>query len=799
MSSNTSPPPPPSTGHAIRYEVLHLNETALKSARDEFLRQHSQRDTGGEHDDTDTIAKIRHLNIQSMFHRTSLRCLIVSAQEVARREGKEEDVAALEALWDVRSRELEDQLFLPDYVGYSKAFSEKNTQNLKREECEILDAPDDLADGFFQDYPECQRSDDDSSSDVESAEENRNKPAKKKKGTNEEHIEISGSDSTTDLDRRVTPENYLSNPYKKNPPAPKPIQEPINNAKKFFSASDNNQSLTTEAKIPSQSSNGITYHDRNYMVGNTNSDNQFHSNYQQHCPPQKGYDQQGHHFQQPPTNALHPNQWQSRPPTGSFDYSDNNVHIFNDKQSSKQNPFRTAKEVGNNIDDSHNDWDQYEDRNHYYNNQNRKGSRINRNGGWGGNVEEEERIHANNTINNRPAANHSSRPQQLVQTAIRGPKDNISEGLQRKFRPPKLGGNNGNNTNNNSSNSNGGGQTNKHTNRTANNCNAGNDEEVPEELRGLDKELIEKIENEIVDSGEKVTFDDIAGLDNAKSTVYEMVVWPMLRPEMFTGLRAVPNGLLLFGPPGTGKTLIGKAIAHESGATFFSISSSSLTSKWIGEGEKLVRTLFAVARYRSPAVVFIDEVDSMLTARKADENEASRRIKTEFLVQLDGAGNRKEGSHVLVVGATNRPQELDDAARRRFVKRLYVPLPTEKDRETLLRNLLSKNRHVLSEKEIAKLAKDTEGFSGADLKILSTDAAMGPVRQLGQNAMSVSADELPAISYKHFRRSLRSISPSVAQADLDVYLEWNNTYGTKSAVAGDDTESDDESCDEVDH
>lgn len=213
----------------------------------------------------------------------------------------------------------------------------------------------------------------------------------------------------------------------------------------------------------------------------------------------------------------------------------------------------------------------------------------------------------------------------------------------------------------------------------------------------------------------------------------------------------------------------------------------------------MVRTLFAVARYRSPAVVFIDEVDSMLTARKADENEASRRIKTEFLVQLDGAGNRKEGSHVLVVGATNRPQELDDAARRRFVKRLYVPLPTEKDRETLLRNLLSKNRHVLSDKEIAKLAKDTEGFSGADLKILSTDAAMGPVRQLGQNAMSVSADELPAISYKHFRRSLRSISPSVAQADLDVYLEWNNTYGTKSAVAGDDTESDDESCDEVDH
>lgn len=100
---------------------------------------------------------------------------------------------------------------------------------------------------------------------------------------------------------------------------------------------------------------------------------------------------------------------------------------------------------------------------------------------------------------------------------------------------------------------------------------------------------------------------------------------------------------------GTGKTLIGKAIAHESGACFFSISSSSLTSKWIGEGEKLVRTLFAVAAYREPAVVFIDEIDSLLTARKADENEASRRIKTEFLVQLDGTGTSGQG-RLLCIG-----------------------------------------------------------------------------------------------------------------------------------------------------
>lgn len=248
----------------------------------------------------------------------------------------------------------------------------------------------------------------------------------------------------------------------------------------------------------------------------------------------------------------------------------------------------------------------------------------------------------------------------------------------------------------------------------------------------------------------------------------------------------------------TGKTLIGKAIAHESGATFFSISSSSLTSKWIGEGEKLVRTLFAVAGYYQPAVVFIDEIDSLLTQRKADENEASRRIKTEFLVQLDGTGTSGQG-RVLVIGATNRPQELDEAARRRFVKRLYIPLPEEHDREQLLRVLLEKNCHQLSDHEIKKLAKDTKGFSGADLKALSTDAAMGPIRALGSRGIiDVDPSDIPPISYKHFRQALRGTKPSVAQADLLQYIEWDQTYGSGSRQQQglDDEDDDDESSDD---
>jgi SpoVK/Ycf46/Vps4 family AAA+-type ATPase len=359
-------------------------------------------------------------------------------------------------------------------------------------------------------------------------------------------------------------------------------------------------------------------------------------------------------------------------------------------------------------------------------------------------------------------------------------RPNLTAGLKKKFQLPKP----------RSSTNTSLPQNNHHkrqaatTNGTNHDNDNNNDQELPEELQHLDAELVRKIENEICDSGDPITFQDIAGLKDAKQTVMELVCWPMKRPDLFTGLRRGPNGLLLFGPPGTGKTLIGKAIAHESGATFFSISSSSLTSKWIGEGEKLVRTLFAVAAYREPAVVFIDEIDSLLTQRKSDENEASRRIKTEFLVQLDGTGTSGQG-RVLVIGATNRPHELDDAARRRFVKRLYIPLPEAPDREILLRTLLSKNHHSLTDKDIQKLSNETAGFSGADLKALCTDAALGPIRQLGHRALEVSASDVPPISYKHFRHALKGMNPSVAQSDLDIYLDFNKTYGSKSVTAED--------------
>ena len=192
----------------------------------------------------------------------------------------------------------------------------------------------------------------------------------------------------------------------------------------------------------------------------------------------------------------------------------------------------------------------------------------------------------------------------------------------------------------------------------------------------------------------------------------------------------------------------------------------------------MVRTLFAVAAYREPAVVFIDEIDSLLTQRKASENEASRRIKTEFLIQIDGTGTSGQG-RVLVIGATNRPQELDEAARRRFVKRLYIPLPNEKDRAQLLNAMLRKNNHCLVDDDVKRLAKETEGFSGADLKALCNDSAFWPIRQLGPKALEVDVHDIPPISFKHFKRSLKGMKPSVAAADLVQYVEWDKVYGSK--------------------
>lgn len=305
--------------------------------------------------------------------------------------------------------------------------------------------------------------------------------------------------------------------------------------------------------------------------------------------------------------------------------------------------------------------------------------------------------------------------------------------------------------------------------------------ELDERLKNIEPRMIELIKNEIMDTGSNINWDDIAGLHFAKTTIQEIVVWPMLRPDIFTGLRRPPKGILLFGPPGTGKTLIGKCIASQSNSTFFSISASSLTSKWIGDGEKMVRALFAVARCHQPAVVFIDEIDSLLSQRSDTEHESSRRIKTEFLVQLDGASTGDD-DRILVIGATNRPQELDEAARRRLVKRLYIPLPDIEARKQLVKNLMKLERNELTNEHIDEVAHLTDGYSGADMKNLCQEASLGPIRSIASKDMfQISAEQVRPVNIDDFKTALKRVKSSVSSQDLELYLKWDYQYGSGAA------------------
>ncbi|XP_050089665.1 fidgetin-like protein 1 [Anopheles aquasalis] len=320
--------------------------------------------------------------------------------------------------------------------------------------------------------------------------------------------------------------------------------------------------------------------------------------------------------------------------------------------------------------------------------------------------------------------------------------------------------------------------------RSARSCNdqssSGESQEeeiVDERLKNIDPKMVELIRSEIMDRFQPLSWDDIAGLEYAKTIIKEAVVWPILRPDIFTGLRKPPRGILLFGPPGTGKTLIGKCIASQSKSTFFSISASSLTSKWIGDGEKMVRALFAVAAVHQPAVVFIDEIDSLLCQRSDTEHESSRRLKTEFLVQLDGAATA-EDERILIVGATNRPQELDEAARRRLVKRLYIPLPDLAARIQILTRLLQQERNCLTVDEIERVGTLTEGFSGADMKVLCHEASMGPIRSIPFEQLGdIAKDQVRPICHDDFQLALAKVKASVSPADLNQYVVWDRTYG----------------------
>ena len=285
----------------------------------------------------------------------------------------------------------------------------------------------------------------------------------------------------------------------------------------------------------------------------------------------------------------------------------------------------------------------------------------------------------------------------------------------------------------------------------------------------------QKIESEIMVKNPKVKFNDIIGMQEMKQTLYEIIVVPTIRPDLFTGIRKPQRGILLFGPPGTGKTLIAKAIASECNCTFFNISASSLTSKWVGESEKTVKSLFKVAYKKVPSIIFIDEIDSILSKRSGSENEATKRLKTEFLIQFDGLGSNTN-ARLLVIAATNRPMDLDEALLRRLPKRVYCGPLDENGRFEFIKKVINRVETQLSDDDIRDIAKRTNDYSNSDLMEMCREAAYQPVRELSMEEI-LKIKKFRSLGKEDLIKAVQKIRGTLSKKVRDELQKWNEQFG----------------------
>lgn len=300
-------------------------------------------------------------------------------------------------------------------------------------------------------------------------------------------------------------------------------------------------------------------------------------------------------------------------------------------------------------------------------------------------------------------------------------------------------------------------------------------------------ELAGTIMREILDVNPSIRWNDIAELYQAKQLLKEAVVMPVKYPELFEGIVRPWKGILLFGPPGTGKTMLAKAVATECNTTFFNISASSVVSKWRGDSEKLVRMLFDIAVHYAPSTIFIDEIDSLMSARSSEgEHEGSRRMKTELLTQMDGLSRRRGGDIVFVLAASNVPWDLDSAMLRRLEKRIYVTLPTPSSRMVMFQKMLSSHVEDPSTFDWESCAAMTDMMSGADIDILCREAMMRPIRKLIEkleekrsDSETLSRESLkPIVGFADVEASASCTRSSVGAGDLKKFEKWHHDFGS---------------------
>lgn len=299
----------------------------------------------------------------------------------------------------------------------------------------------------------------------------------------------------------------------------------------------------------------------------------------------------------------------------------------------------------------------------------------------------------------------------------------------------------------------------------------------------------ESIEKPIGDSGTskngelvvtekpQVTWGEVVGLDTAKKAVKEAIVYPVQRPDLFP--LGWPRGILLFGPPGCGKTLLAAAVATEINANFYSIDAASVMSKWLGEAEKNVAKLFGSARKSSqegkPAIVFVDEVDSLM-GKHTNEVGGEIRVRNQFLKEMDGIMDKGRKLHVYVIGATNKPWDLDWAFIRRFQKRILVPLPDHHTRLMMLK-LYTSNLEIEQTVDLHELARLSEGFSGSDIRDVCQSAQLNLIGEFFETGKAMDKEANPrSLNMEDFRKIFEARKPSVSLDMLALYNKWFDAF-----------------------
>jgi len=281
----------------------------------------------------------------------------------------------------------------------------------------------------------------------------------------------------------------------------------------------------------------------------------------------------------------------------------------------------------------------------------------------------------------------------------------------------------------------------------------------------------------VVTEKPEVNWEEVVGLDTAKKAVKEAIVYPVQRPDLFP--LGWPRGILLFGPPGCGKTLLAAAVATEIDANFYSIDAASIMSKWLGEAEQNVSKLFGSARKSStegkPAIVFVDEVESLMGAH-SNEVGGEIRVRNQFLKEMDGIVDKGKNLHVYVIGATNKPWDLDWAFIRRFQKRILVPLPDHHTRLMMLK-LYTANLGIATDVDLHELARLSEGFSGSDIRDVCQSAQLKLIGEFFESGKAMDKEAKPRfITMDDFRHILEERKPSVSLDMLSLYNRWFEAF-----------------------